>query len=396
MSFELARRIADAVLYEGYVLYPYRPSSAKNQFRWQFGIVAPREWSPHGGDPWEMQTECLVEPRDSARLDITVRFLQVLVRNSEAGQEWEDGIERTVDLRGVSLQDVAAAPRDVPFEIPGNPSIAGLLRLSAEPIECFYKLRVRIENHTAFPDAANADRSAAMRRSLVGAHTLLAVTAGAFISLMDPPPPAHAAARSCANLHTWPVLAGAPGARDVMLSSPIILEDYPAIAPESQGEFCDSTEIDELLTLRVMTLTDEEKREACAADDRARRIIERCDSIPPQIFERLHGAIRSLGPSTEDFFNPPDEVPEEATVEIGGRTISRGARVRLTPKRRADSMDLFLAGRAAEVQAVHRDVDNRIYVAVTVEDDPAADIQGRVGRFLYFYPDELELIGKET
>jgi hypothetical protein len=393
MTFEPARRIADAVLYEGYVLYPYRPSSAKNQFRWQFGIVAPRDWSLQtGGDPWEMQTECLVEPSGEPQLEITVRFLQVQLRDTGPA-EWEDGVERTLDFHPLRLDDLVKTPRNVPFEVA---PIAGLVRLSAEAVDGLMKLCVRIENHTEFPDAAEAPRSEAMRRSLVGTHTLLAVAGGSFVSLMDPPPAAKAAAQACSNLHTWPVLVGERGARDVMLSAPIILEDYPAIAPESQGDFCDAAEIDELLTLRVMTLTDAEKREACASDDRARAIIERCDNIPPEIFERLHGAVRSLGPSSsERFFNPPDEAPEKEAVEVDGARVSRGSRVRLAPKRRADSMDLFLAGRTAVVEAVHHDVENRIYVAVTVEDDPAADIQGRVGRFFYFYPDELELVGKE-
>jgi len=393
MSFEPARRIADAVLYEGYVLYPYRPSSTKNQFRWQFGIVAPREWSLQtGGDPWEMQTECLVEPLSGPQIDVTVRFLQIQLRDSGPA-EWEEGTERTIDFHSLLLDDLLAAPRTIPFAIP---PITGVVRLSAQALDEVVKLGVRIENLTEFPDAMEASRSSAMQRSLVGTHTLIAVSGGAFISLIDPPAAAKAAARACSNLHTWPVLVGERGARNVLLSAPIILEDYPAIAPESQGDFCDAAEIDELLTLRVMTLTDEEKREACASDDRARRIIERCDTIPPEIFERLHGAIRSMDqPSTEAFFNPPDELPEKATVEVGGRSVSRGTRVRLTPTRRADSMDLFLAGRTAVVEAVHHDVENRVYVAVTVEDDPAADIQGRVGRFFYFYPDELELVEKE-
>jgi hypothetical protein len=396
MSFEDARRIADAVMYEGYVLYPYRPSSAKNRYRWQFGIVAPRAWSENGSDPWEMQTECLVEPYGPTSVDITIRFLQVQVSN-RGPAEWEEGIERTVNVGSVALVTLIEFPRDIPFAIPGDPSINGLVRLLAQPIDGFFKLRVRIENHTDFPGAAQADRSSAIRRSLVGTHSILAVAGGAFLSAIDPPSAARAAVASCSNLHTWPVLAGKPGSRDTVLSSPIILEDYPAIAPESQADFCDGTEIDELLTLRAMTLTEEEKREAAACDERARRIIDHADNIPPEIFERLHGAVRSLNKAAaEHFFNPPDEQPEKAEVEIGGSRIARGARVRLAPKRLADSMDLFLRGRIARVEAVHHDVESRVYVAVTVEDDPAADMRDRAGRFFYFHPDELELIGKET
>jgi hypothetical protein len=259
-------------------------------------------------------------------------------------------------------------------------------------VNSLLKLRIRVENHTPWPEGNGPDRNSALRCSLVGTHTLLAVQNGAFVSLIDPPPEATDAAGSCANLHTWPVLIGRPGERGVMLSSPIILYDYPEIAPESQSDFFDATEIDELLSLRVITLTDEEKQEARGTDPRAAQIIERADSFSAEVFGRLHGAIRSRTSSdAEDFFNPAGNTPpEEAWVQVGCERISKGARVRLRPKRRADSMDLFLSGRVARVEAVHQDVEDRTYVAVVIEDDPAADLHGWYGRFFYFYPDELE------
>ena len=272
-------------------------------------------------------------------------------------------------------------------------AISGVIRMSAEGVGPYFKLRVRIENLTAWDPTAGTDRNVALRHSLVGAHTLLALRGGSFVSLMNPPPEAAAAAGACANVHTWPVLAGAPGERDVMLSSPIILYDYPALAPESPGELCDSTEIDELLTLRIMTLTEEEKREARATDERARAIIDRSESIPREVFERLHGAIRHLQPAIsnpiEEFFNPASETPaEQGWVQVGDTRIAAGDRVRIQPLRRADSMDLFLAGRIARVQAVHRDVDGRTYVAVAV-DEETEDLNGSYNRFFYFDPDEL-------
>ncbi len=393
-KLDQARKIADAVLYEGYILYPYRPSSVKNRFRWQFGIVAPRVWSEGGGDPWEMQTECLVESQGAASVSGTIRFLQVEEDKHEFDAAWETGAERTIDVGPCAL-DSLTEERIEPFLIPaaGGP-ITGLTRVSVEKVDGLFRFRLRLENLTDID--AGAARAAAMRRSLVGAHTLLSVERGSFVSLMDPPLRAIDAARACANLNTWPVLTGKPGDREVMLSSPIILEDYPAIAPESPGDFFDATEMDEMLTLRVMTLTDDEKREACAADDRARRIVERSDSIPREMFERLHGAVRGMrAVPGEDFFNPAGEKPEEAEIEIPGGRVARGSRVRLVPKRRADSMDLFLKGRAARVEAVHRDVEDRVYVAVTVEGDPAADLAGHYGRFYYFYPDEIELLEVE-
>ena len=359
MNFDLARKVADAVLYEGYVLYPYRPSSVKNQFRWQFGVVAPRAWAEDGGEAWRMQTECLVEPAGEPVFDITVRFLQV---QAEGPESWDKGIEREVVLQNAPARELLAAERAEPFAV--DEAIRGTVRLAVESIGPLLKLRVLVENLTTW---SGTDRTGAMRHSLVGTHTLLGVRGGAFVSLIEPPPEAKAAAALCSNLQTFPVLAGAPGERDMMLSSPIILYDYPAVAPESPGDLCDATEIDELLTLRVMTLTEEEKREARAADARARAIVERSDSIPREVFERLHGAVRHMR-----------------------RVFHRGDRVRIRPRRRSDSMDVVLAGRVARVEAVHRDLENRTYVAVVVEDDPAADLHEQYGRFFYYDPDELE------
>ena len=162
---------------------------------------------------------------------------------------------------------------------------------------------VTVENTVDDLDPA-ADRDVAMRRSLVAVHTLLAVDDGEFVSLLDPPDFAAEAAAGCRSEGVYPVLVGPPGSTaataDVVLSSPIILYDHPAVAPESQGDMFDATEIDEILALRVLTLTDEEKAEARGTDARAAAIVDRCDDLPPEVWERLHGAIRSIGPSTPE------------------------------------------------------------------------------------------------
>ncbi len=446
MSFELAQKVADAVLYEGYVLYPYRASAGKNRIRWQFGCVVPAGYSELGGsEPSAMQTECLIEPAASLpdiHLDLRVRFLQVQARTIEepAGTgfrpvetlevgdrmlvTWEEGVERRFDARAIPLDELLAGERRILIELPaGRESeevrgegdrivarivrerwpISGVVRVAAEPRGDLIKLRVRIENLDGWRESA--DREQALRRSMIGAHTLLAVRGGAFVSLLDPPADAADAVAACANLHTWPVLIGPEDSRDVVLSSPIILYDHPAVAAESEGDFCDATEIDEILTLRVMTLTEDEKREARGTDERSRQIIERSDASSPELFERLHGAVRSLSaPDSartvetlaelaewETFLNPPGVVsPEEAEIEVGGVRLSRGSRVTLRPTRRADSMDLFLAGRVATVEGVYRDVEDVAWVAVSLEGDPASDLHSSHGRFFYFYPDEVE------
>jgi len=222
---------------------------------------------------------------------------------------------------------------------------------------------------------------------------------GAFVSLTDPPEDAVAAAASCINVRTWPVLAGEPGRRDLLLASPIILYDYPAIAPESPRDLCDATEIDEILALRVMTLTDGEKREARATDDRARDIVDRTDAIPQDVFERLHGAIRQVQPpgtvpglvEWETLLNPPGmPLPQDDAVEIAGVRVTRGSRVTVRPKRRADPIDMFLRDRVARVEGVYRDLEGTTHVAIVLADDPSGDLLAGYGRFFYYGPDELE------
>jgi hypothetical protein len=441
MNFERARKIADAVLYEGYILYPYRASARKNQLRWQFGVLAPRAWSEAGGcEQWWRQTECLVECAGAARLTGKLRFLQIAARRVEIAQgagvfrpvpsaeiegslytSWEEGLEREVDF-AVVLDPGAGASLVVPFEFSHSAgveeigdgagklaarilheqaAISGVLRIDLEPIPGPYslvKVRLREENLTPWT-AVDATREEVLTAFLVGAHALLGVEGGAFVSLMDPPQWASGAAQSCSNVRTWPVMAGEPGERNLILSSPIILEDYPRVAPESPSDLFDATEIDEILTLRTMTLTDQEKREARATDPRAAAIIDRVDNMPLEVLDRLHGAIRYLREAGGEqpkapWWDPGADAsvrPEVDSVEVCGVALAKGSRVRLRPRmQRADAQDMFLEGRIAQVQGVFRDLDDHSYLAVTLEDDPAADLYQSHGRFLYFQPDEVE------
>jgi hypothetical protein len=199
------------------------------------------------------------------------------------------------------------------------------------------------------------------------------------------------------------VLVGDEGERDIILSSPIILYDYPQVASESPGDLFDATEIDEILALRTMTLTDDEKAEARATDTHAAAIIDRVDTLPPEMLDRLHGAVRYLRKSTTQLTGEPENVPwwdpgidasvspETDSLIVGGVSVARGSHVRLCPgHRRADAQDMFLEGRLATVEAVFSDVDGKNYVAVTLADDLAADLHRWHGRYLYFAPDEIE------
>ncbi|MGN6393435.1 MAG: hypothetical protein ACTHM9_14475 [Gemmatimonadales bacterium] len=332
MTFQSAQRVADAVLWEGYVLYPYRASSSKNRFRWQFGVLVPAGYE---GEPSTMQTECLVEAGARTAIDLRLRFLQVQTRTVEEAMadgsfrpaerlqldhltlvSWEEGVEQHLDAVGMALTELLASERVLELHVVGGREeslvhgadgrlgarvvrerwpLSVMVRVSAEHAGRAVRLRAVVENTTPCPPEACEQRALALRHSLNGAHTLLAAKRGRFVSLLDPPAWAAAEAAACANRGTWPVLVGQPGEEPVVLSSPIVLYDYPEIAPESPGDLFDATEIDEILSLRIMTLTEEEKREARATDERARAVVDRTETLPTEVFERLHGAIRHLG-----------------------------------------------------------------------------------------------------
>jgi hypothetical protein len=209
------------------------------------------------------------------------------------------------------------------------------------------------------------------------------------------------------------VLVGEPGRDDVLLASPIILEDHPTLAGESPGSLFDSTEIDEILTLRILTMTDEEKAEARATDPLAAQIVDRSENLSADELSRLHGAMRSpdvggsmwTAPSETGQEDPAEDTPwwdpgrdasadpEKDTVTIAGLRVGKGSLVVVHPTRRADAQDLFFAGQTARVTGVNFDVDGATHVSVVLVDDPAADLHDWYGRYLYFDPEELEPVG---
>ncbi|MFI6850824.1 hypothetical protein [Streptomyces sp. NPDC050416] len=616
-AFEQVSAVADAVLYEGYLLYPYRRSSAKNRVRWQFGVLFPRDWVEADGpvvpgvsgsaDSWYQQTECLLRIRQpgSASVRVRIRHLQMQRKQVEETREgrhhavaslrtsdgtthltFDEAVPRDHEVE-VLLDELLQGGRTVPVVAPAGvdveplPGGAGRVvrhrdevradtTVTAERLsDDLCRLRVRTTNSGPAPEPRTA-RDQALRRALIATHTLIGGDGVEFVSLTDPPTDLRELARSCRNEFTFPVLGDADG--HVLLSAPIILPDHPQVAPESPGDLHDAAEIDEILTLRTMLLTDEEKREARATDPRAAAILDRVDTMPQEVFERLHGAVRSLtpvaaappapgaavpgasplggvasgslappvaaagtsaprtaapatsapalgaavpgasapraaapgtsvpaavapatsapgaavpwapalggvapgslappvaaagtsaprtaapatsapalgaaapgasapraaapatsGPGTAFPATPapgaaspgaePDATgaaatpasarptptdrptwwqegaddglsPVTDTVLVDGVPLGGGSRVRLRPRGRgADAQDMFLAGRTAEVAAVFHDVDGSVHLAVTLDDDPAAELHAWYGRFHYFRPDELE------
>lgn len=203
-----------------------------------------------------------------------------------------------------------------------------------------------------------------------------------------------------------------PGHGDgLILSSPILMYDHPQVAPESPGDLFDAGEIDEILSLRILTLSDAEKREARATDPRAAAILDRVDDMPPDVLGRLHGTLRDgggkqepapsdAGSETLPWWDPGADAaisPATDSIMVAGCRVAKGSRVRLRPRRRGtDAHDMFLAGRTAVVDAVLLDVDGSHHVAVTLDDDPGAELHQWYGRFRYFLPEEIEPLPEET
>ncbi|CAN5373601.1 hypothetical protein BH23GEM4_BH23GEM4_02950 [soil metagenome] len=334
MNVDHVGPITRAVLYEGYLLWPYRRSALKNRQRWTFGGVFPEGWSRagHPDDLSTVQTQCLLEADPRAVVDVTVRFLQVVERKvaerngdtldfvddltveGERFLAWDEAREREVNV-SASLGELLASPRRVPIEFPtggdeetttdhaGTPrgalvrswnTLAGSVEVRAEALEeGVARLTVQVANTT--PWFGN-DREGAQRSAFASTHTVLHVIGGEWGSATDPPERLRALSEACENRGSWPVLVGEKGDRSTLLSSPIILEDYPRIAPESPGDLFDGGEIDQLLILNILSLTDEEKAEMRATDPRAREILDRCSSLSSEELMRLHGTIRELRP----------------------------------------------------------------------------------------------------
>ena len=294
MNLSAVEKIANAVLYEGYVLYPYRASAVKNQQRFNFGVLYPRRYCERnpGSDNWQMQTECMVA-EEAPAIEAKVRFLQMITRPNST-KDWQEGVERDVSV-------VVRGPERILMPFSFGHRLEGEIEAEASKLEDgLHKITLRVRNCSTITEQEAGNRDLALLRSLVSVHCILHVEGGQFISAIDPPGSLQAAAAQCHNIGTWPVLVGEEGQTDLMLSSPIILYDYPQIAAESPGDLCDGLEIDEILALRILTLTEEEKREVREGDERARHILERTELLPPEQFQKLHGALRGLREPSEN------------------------------------------------------------------------------------------------
>ncbi|WP_228047182.1 hypothetical protein [Saccharopolyspora montiporae] len=422
-----ARAVADAVLYEGYLLYPYRASAAKNQVRWQFGVLGPADGdaeAPTAG------TDCLLSADRDAVLGVQVRFLQLQTRSIERADaggyqpvpaltcgdmtwlSWDEAVDREIDAGRCPVGRLLEGPVQLPVRAAGGDEVEPLEHGGAvvgralrhrEPLTAVLhlacsreaggvlRLQVRLANTTRYGGAPQAG-------SLLSAHLVLTLGDGSFVSTVDPPESAREAAAACRSDRLWPVLVGDREQPRTLLAAPIILYDFPEVAEQSTGDLFDATEIDELLSLRVMTMTEDEKREARATDPRAAEIVDRCDELVPEQLARMHGTGGEIVDEVPTFAMPKpwwdpgtDAAVDPATdaVQVDGVRIAAGSSVVLRPGRRADAQDLFFAEQQATVTGVYQDVDGATHLAVVLDADPAGELHRWYGRYLYFGPEEV-------
>jgi hypothetical protein len=455
-GFAAAKAVADSVLYEGYILYPYRASARKNKFRWQFGLLYP----PGLGERSSTRAECLVQAQGASPVaHVRARWLRAVrrdveqavagggwqaVEDAEVGGEllvaWEEGKEVVVDLAPLSLAVAGAARSGASVRmaeereheearsgagglrarlVRHSPAVAARASAWAERVgSCYYKISAEVVNESASAGLEGAPHSELARHCLIGVHLMFSVEGGRFISVIDPPGDARPAAAACRSDGLYPVLVGDG---TTVLATAIILYDFPALSPETPCDFYDATEIDEILGLRVLTLTEEEKSEARATDPRAAAVVERAEAMGPQAWARLHGIMRpscdlpgfgpvragsaseerwprnaGAGGGSEAWWSPEADAsvdPSSDSICIAGTEVRRGSKVKLVPGGGADAQDMFLAGRVGTVEGVFSDVDGRYHLAVSVDGDDTTNELGWQGRHFYFRPDEVEPLG---
>lgn len=388
--------LVETLLYEGYALYPYTPGTAKNSTPTPFGTVYPPAYAEGNSAAFDhLRLECGQVADEGAPVAATIRFLQ-------ASGESHTAVERRIDL---------PAPGDaVEFAFDG---LLGRARLRVDPAGDGVQ-RVRVCVHNTTPLGAGApDRASAMLASLLSTHVVITAPGSRFISPLEP--------RGFESVNTYPVLASP--ADDAILGAAIVLPDHPQLAPLSRGSLFDGTEIEEALLLHIHALPDVERDLIAGADPAVRAMVDRAAATTPEDLFDLHAVMQPTPPGVLSHVNaaephpvfegwrptgPPEERPAAQTeppeppsdlpyfpghaevTTAAGMTFRLGDKVRLCPQREGDPIDHMVDGRIATIEKLLHDVDDRLYVAVTVDGDPGQELLRDSGRFLYFFEGEVE------
>jgi hypothetical protein len=351
-------RLVDSLLYEGYALYPYTPSATKNATPTPFGIVYPPAYAAGSSATFDhLVLEGMLD--GGGRVSAEVRFL------APAGERHQ-----------ATAQHVALAG-------PGEEEVAvGGLRIGVR-LDVGERVALRVENRTEAP--ADLDRAGALRHSLLSTHPILHVAGGRFVSPLE---------CATASVNTWPVLATPED--DVLLGAAIVLPDHPQIAPESRGSLFDGTEIEEALLLHVQALSDGERAAIEEQDPTVRDMVARAAAATPEDVLALHGRVTVRDPVTTEPPKPSAAVRDpsagEAVVEHEGVTYRRGGKLLLRPGPEAALEARMVQGRTATIERIFVDYDGKVHLGVTVDDVPGQEIMRETGRFLFFFPPEVEVL----
>jgi hypothetical protein len=372
-------RFVSSLLYEGYALYPYTPQATKNATPTPFGIAYPPVYAAEcEGAHDHARMEALAVP--DADPDHSPAGLTATLRWLEPSGERHQAVERRVVLGPVGTGERAST------EIPG-----GRFTLRSDPPDPHGRVHVRACVHNTTPVPPGLDRAGALARSLLAVHLVVEISAGRFVSPLE---------AGLSSVNIWPVLAGA--AEDAVLGAGIVLPDHPRLAPGSYGNLFDSTEIEEALLLHVHSLTDAERDEAFAGDRVVGDMLERALALGPEEIMALHSGLSdsaaiaesreraSLSPRTEDTYSDP-EIRGERTTTVEGRRVSLGDTVVLRPGVDRDPFDRMLDGRRATVERIYIDSDDRVQIAITVDDVPGQDLLRETGRYLFFFAHEVDV-----
>lgn len=333
--------LVDSLLYEGYALYPYTPEATKNATPTPFGIVYPPVYAAEcDGAHDHLRLECQAFRPSTIRAQI--RYLEPTGERHEA------------TARSVELGPIEAGGRTT-IELPGA---RFTLRAGDDGI-----VRCCVHNTAEVPPGL--DRGRALQSSLISVHVVVQLTGGRFISPLE---------SRLTSVNTWPVLATPND--DAILGAAIVLPDHPQIAPQSRGNLFDNTEIEEALVLHVQALTAFE-REA-VTDPAVREMLDRALALTSDEIVSLHGGLQEV-----------DNNPGEERVTVGDVTFVKGATVLLAPGTERDVYDRILDGRRATLERIYIDVDDRVHLAVTVDDDPGQELMRETGRYLFFFAHEV-------
>ena len=357
--------LVDTLLWEGHQLYPYTPSATKNATPTPFGIVYPPAYA--AGSPHTLR------PRQAA-----------VHRDGDGGVRRDGALPR---VRRGAARRASRAGRAGRVLLRGRAGRASLRRRGLRRAAARHGRR---REH----DARRRDgltRNEALELSLLSTHVVVrCATGGRFMSPIAPPEHAATAVMTCANVNIFPVLA--TPADDAILGAAIMLPDHPEIAPESRGSLFDSTEIEEALLLHVLALSDGEREELQHADPAVKAMIERAverDAAGHHRPARPDDHQRSAHRRTARTRRPRRGDDRRRRPHVLARRPRRPA-PRPQPPRAGPPARRAAARRSSASTST---TTTQVHLCVTVDDDPGQDIMRDIGRYLYFKPTEVEVIG---